>query len=266
MEEKEKEFGCIKVIRKENIAKVILNRPEKLNALSPELIGDFMKAWPDVANDKDVRAVIITGAGQSFSAGGDVVKDINPLREMSATEFHEYFSVAEIMYKGIIDLEKPVIAAINGYAVGAGFDLTLACDIRIAAQDAKMGEFFVRMGLTPELGIYILPRLVGIGWAKMICLAGEVIDADKAERIGIVEKVVPSDELISEAEKLAGKLARGPVAIGTIKRALNESLKMTLESSVDYISRLQYQLCHTEDHKEAVTAWLDKRKPTFKGR
>ena len=262
----EKEFGTVKVERKEGFAKVIMNRPDKLNALSPELIHDFIAAWSDVKDDDGVRALIITGAGESFSAGGDVVKDINPLRDMSASEFHKYFGVAEVLYKGIIDIEKPVIAAINGYAVGAGLDLALSCDIRIAAEDAKMAEFFVKMGLTPELGIYMLSRLVGAGWAKLICLPGDIIDAAQAEKIGLVEKVVPPSELMNEAEKMAKRLARGPVAIGTIKRAINESMRMTLESSIEYVSSLQYQLCHTEDHKEAVTSWLEKRKPVFKGK
>jgi len=266
MKTEEKDFGTVVSSKKEGFAVVALNRPEKLNALSPELIEDFLTAWRDVTDDDDVRAVVITGKGTSFSAGGDVMKDIDPLRKMGASEFHRYFSQAGVMYRGIIDLEKPVIAAINGFAVGAGLDLALAVDIRIAAEDAKMGEFFVRMGLTPEVGIYILPRLVGLGWAKLICLTGDVIDAVQAEKIGLVEKVVPSDQLIPYAEKLAKKLASGPVATGTIKRAINESLSMTLSSSLDYISRLQYQLCHTEDHEEAVTAWLEKRQAVFKGR
>lgn len=266
MKTEEKDFGSVVVSKKEGFAVVALNRPEKLNALSPELIKDFLSAWNDVADDDDIRAVVITGKGPSFSAGGDVVKDINPLRKMGASEFHRYFSQAEVMYRGIIDLEKPVIAAINGFAVGAGLDLALAADIRIAAEDAKMGEFFVKMGLTPELGIYILPRLVGLGWAKLICLTGDIIDAAQAEKIGLVEKVVPAEQLIPYAEEMARKLARGPVATGTIKKAINESLKMTLSSSLDYISRLQYQLSHTEDHEEAVTAWLEKRKAVFKGR
>ena len=262
----EKNFGLVNVIEQDKYAKIILNRPEKLNALSPELIHDFIKAWDYVVKEDAIRAVIITGAGQSFSAGGDAEKDINPLRSMGATEFRKYFSVAEVMYSGIINLEKPVIAAMNGYAVGAGLDLALACDIRIAADDAKMGELFVKMGLTPELGVYMLPRLVGLGWAKLICFTGNLIDAKKAEQIGLVEMVVSPDELLPEAEKLAKKLANGPVAIGSIKKAINESLKMTIESSIDYISRLQYELSNTEDHKEAITSWLEKRTPVFQGK
>lgn len=181
-----------------------------------------------------------------------VVKDINPLREMSTSEFNKYFWAADSLYKGIIDAGIPVIAAINGYAVGAGLDLALACDIRIAAEDAKMDEFFVRMGLTPELGIYLLPRIVGLGWAKLICLTGDIIDAPQAEKIGLVD--MPPEELLPTAEKLALKLANRAIAIQTIKKAINKSFSMTIDSSLNYIARLQYQLCHTQDHKEAVAA------------
>ena len=266
MEVREKEFGAVKVLRKKGFAIITLNRAEKSNALSPELIDDIIAARKDIESDDSVRALIITGAGKSFSAGGDIVKDINPLRDKSVNEFRGYLTQAEDMYRGIIDMEKPVIAAMNGYSIGAGLDLALSCDIRIAADDAKMGEFFVKMCLTPEMGIYLLPRLVGLGWAKMMCLTGDLIDAAQAEKIGLVEKVVPAGELMSSAEELAEKLANGPVATGFIKRALNESLRMTIGSSFDYISRLQYQVCRTEDHKEAVTAWIEKRKPSFKGK
>ena len=262
----EKELGTVKLIQKDNVATIMLNRPDKLNALDPELITDLVTAVGQVAGDESIRSVIVTGAGKSFSAGGDVEKDIAPLRKKGPSEFHKYMSQAVVLYKGIMEMEKPVIAAINGFAVGAGLDLALSCDIRIAADDAKMGEFFVKMGITPEVGIYLLPRLVGLGWAKLISFTGDIIDAPQAEKIGLVEKVAPSNELVSTAEKLASRLANGPVAIGAIKTALNESLRMSLESSLDYISRLQYQLFHTEDHKEAVTSWLEKRKPVFVGK
>jgi len=262
----EKDLGTVKLIQKDKVATIMLNRPDKLNALDPELINDLITAVGEVAGDESVRAAIVTGAGKSFSAGGDVLKDIAPLREKGPSEFHKYMSQAVVLYKGIMEMEKPVIAAINGFAVGAGLDLALSCDIRIAADNAKMGEFFVKMGITPEVGIYLLPRLVGLGWAKLISFTGDIIDATQAEKIGLVEKVAPSNELISSAEKLASRLANGPVAIGSIKTALNESLRMSLESSLDYIARLQYQLFHTEDHKEAVTSWLEKRKPVFVGK
>jgi enoyl-CoA hydratase/carnithine racemase len=210
--------------------------------------------------------VIITGAGRAFSAGGDIKKDIAPLRELSLPQFNTYFSQGTVFYKLIVDAEKPVIAAINGYALGAGLDLALSCDIRIAAEDAQLGELFVRMGLIPEAGIYFMPRLIGLGKAKLLSFTGDMIDAKEAERIGLVDKIVPSDKLISSAEELARKLADGPKAIGIIKKGLNVSLGMTFDTCMDYITRLQYQLVHTEDHKEAVSAWLEKRKPVFKGK
>jgi enoyl-CoA hydratase/carnithine racemase len=260
------ELATIAITKKDGVAVITLNRPEKLNALSPELLEDLIQALDEVAGDEAVRAVIITGAGRAFSAGGDVEKDIAPLREKSPSEFNRYMGQAVVMYKAVMDMEKPVIAAVNGHAIGAGLDLAMVCDIRIAAEDAQLGEFFVKMGLTPEIGIYLMSRLIGLGKAKLLSLTGDLIDAREAERIGLVDKVVPPDRLMSSAEELAGKLAGGTKAIGIIKRGINESLRMTVDSSLDYVCRLQYQLVHTEDHEEAVTAWLQKRTPVFKGR
>jgi len=261
-----RDYSTIKVTQKANFAVVELNRPEKFNALSPELAEDFTIAWSDVTGDDTVKSIIITGAGPSFCAGGDVEEDLNPLREMDPIEFHKYFREAGLFFKGVIDSEKPVIAAINGLAVGGGLDLALCCDIRIASEKAKMGEFFVKMGLSPDMGNYLLPRLVGPAWAKLLCFTGDIMNAAEAEKIGLVQKVVPPEELMPEAERLAKRLADGPAAIGFIKKAIHESQDMSLESYLDYITRMQYQLCHTKDHKEAVTAWLEKREPLFTGK
>lgn len=262
----EKHFPNAILTRKDRMGIITLNRPEKLNALSPELIEDLVKALAEVADDEAVRAVMITGAGRSFSAGGDVQKDILPLRDKSPSEFNTYLEKAMKMYKLIMGMEKPVIAAINGHVVGAGLDLVMTCDIRIAAEDAKLGEFFVRMGLILEIGIYFMPRLIGLGKAKLLSFTGDLIDAREAERIGLVDIVVPPDKLISSAEDLTKRLAHGPIAIGLIKKGFNETLRMDADSALDYVSRIQYQLVHTEDHKEAVASWLEKRPPVFKGR
>jgi len=266
MEVKEKKLATVIVTRKDGIAIVTLNRPEKLNAWSPELVEDLIEALEEVAVDDAVRAVIITGAGKSFCAGGDVEKDIATLSKMGPSQFTAYLTRGMLVYTTIIDMEKPVIAAINGYAVGAGLDLSIACDIRIAAEDAKLGEFFVRMGLIPEAAVYLLPRLIGLGKAKLLSFTGELVSAKEAEQMGLVDKVVPADKLMSSAEELAQRLAEGPAAIGIIKKAINGSLGMNINSSLDYITRLSYQSVHTEDHKEAFTAWLEKRKPVFKGK
>lgn len=262
----EKQYATVILTRKDRMGIVTMNRPEKLNALSPELIEDLIKALKEVAADETIRAVVVTGAGRSFSAGGDVQKDILPLRDKGPAEFNTYMGQAVVMYKLLIEMEKPIIAAINGYVVGAGLDLAMACDIRIAAEDAKLGEFFVRMCLTPEIGIYLMPRLIGLGKAKLLSYTGDLIDAKEAERIGLVDMIVPPDRLMPSAEELAKRLANGPIAIGLIKRGFNESLRMNLDSTLDYVSRIQYQLVHTEDHKEAVASWLEKRTPVFKGR
>ncbi|MDY6833597.1 MAG: enoyl-CoA hydratase/isomerase family protein [Chloroflexota bacterium] len=249
-----------------NVAKIILNRPDKLNALSPELIEDLIHAMSDVEADNNTRAIVVTGAGRAFSAGGDVQKDILPLSEKSPSEFMSYMTRAAVLYRMIFDINKPVIAAVNGHAVGAGLDLAMACDIRIASDQAQVGEFFVRMGLTPEVGLYLMPRLIGLGKAKLLCFTGDLIGAADAERMGLVDKVVTADELIPQTMELAGRLANGPVAISYIKKGINQSLALNFEGSLDAASQTQYQLVHTEDHKEAVSSFLEKRKPDFKGR
>ena len=266
MSPKAKAAPMILVTKKGGVATVTLNRPEKLNAMSPDLIFALAPVLHQMGEDDTVRCIILTGSGRAFSAGGDVVKDIRPLRDMNPLEFAKYVDHAVGIYTEIRDMQKPVIAAINGYAVGAGLELALACDIRIAADDAKLGEFFVRMGITPETGIYFLPKMIGLGKAKLLCFTGDVVNAEDAEKIGLVEMVVPAKKLISEAEALAERLAKGPAAIGIIKKAINESLKMTAETSLHYVMRMQYHLVHTEDHKEAVAAWLEKRAPKFKGK
>ncbi len=260
-----KEFGSCIVKREEKVATLLFNRPEKMNAFGPELFESMQEAFKDIAGDENVRAVIITGAGDHFSAGGDVEQDINPLRSKSVQGIKDYFDPLGDAYNFLYRMEKPTIAAINGFALGAGMELTLMCDFRIMADNAQLGEFFVKMGLIPEAGMCILPKLVGPGMAKMICYTGKLINAEEALRIRLVEEVVPKDELIPAAEKLARKLARGPASIKIMKRAINEfgdlPLEMTLNQSIAY----QFQATRTKDHEEAVTAFLEKRKPNFTG-
>jgi len=252
--------------KKEGLATITLNNPERLNAMSPQQILDLVEVFTEVSEDEAIRAVVITGTGRAFLAGGDVESDIKPLSTMSPSEFNAYMKRADFFYRILGDMEKPVIAAINGFAVGAGLDLAMSCDIRIASEDAKLGQFFVRMGLLPEAGAYMMPRLIGLGRAKLLSFTGDLIDGKEAERIGLVEKAVPADQLMPAALEMAGKFANGPKCIGIMKKQLNEAMGMTFETALDYAIRLQYQCVHTEDHKEAVNAFLEKRKPTFKGK
>ncbi len=264
----EKEFENVILSREEKVATVTLNRPKLLNVMSPELMQDLKEALGIVAKDKNVRAVIVNGAGAHFCAGGDVEKDVAEVSKMKPFAYKEYIQGFFTITREIVGMEKPVIAAIKGYAVGGGFDLAMACDIRIAAQGARMGNAYIRMGILPELGgIYFLTRLTGVGNAKLLLFTGDFITAEEAYRMGLVQKIVPDEELDRSAKELAEKLANGPTkTIAMTKLAVNKSLDMDLEGSTEYCQNLALGLFQTEDHKEAVAAFLEKRKPVFKGK
>lgn len=263
----EQDFGTVKIIRHEgNFATLLLNRPDVLNAMNPDLFKHLGEACKAINADHNIRAVVLTGAGRAFSAGGDVREDIDPLRNMNPTDFDAYLGEVMDTYRNLKNISVPVIAAINGHAVGAGFDALLCSDIRIASDEARFGEFFVRMGLVPEIGSLLLPRFVGTGWAKLLAFTGDLIDGKKAEQIGLVEMCVPHNELIETANALAKRLAAGPKSISAIKKAINESFEMSFEAACEHTMRLQYQMAHTSDHEEAVTAFLNKRKPNFQGK
>ena len=259
------DFGGCLVERDEGVATIILNQPEKMNALSPVLFNAFEKAFASIEGDESVRAVIFTGAGDNFSAGGDVEEDIDPLRTKSVQEFKSYLEPLSNLYYRIYRVEKPTIAAINGFALGAGMELTLMCDIRIASEEAKMGEFFVKMGLVPETGMCMLPRIVGPGRAKLLCYTGDIVSAEEALKIGLVEMTAPAKDLVSFSKKLAQRLARGPASIKIMKRAINEFGDMPLEATLNGATAYQFQATRTSDHEEAVKAYLEKRKPSFTG-
>jgi len=265
MTEETREYGSCIVTIKENYAIITFNRPDKFNAFSPDLFEGMQKGYAALKTEKTVRAIIFTGAGDHFSAGGDVALDIDPLKNMSLKEFKEYFDPLVELYMDMYNIDKVTIAAINGFALGAGFEMTLLCDLRIAAESAQLGEFFVKMGLVPEIGMCILPRIVGPGMARYMCYTGDLINAKEALRIGLVEKVVPTDQLLPEAEKLARRLARGPAAVGIIKKAMNQIGGQPLELSTDVGISYQFAASRTKDHAEAVKSFLEKRKPTFTG-
>ena len=263
----EETIGHVKLIRHEgHYATFLLNRPSHLNAMNPDLIEDIVKTCQAINNDGDIRAVLLTGAGRAFSAGGDIEEDVNPLRSMDTNGFNKYLNDAFAMYSQLLAVEVPVIAAVNGHAVGGGFDLALCADIRIASPGTKMGEFFVRMGLAPEVGSYLLPRIVGAGWAKLLAFTGDLVSGEQAVEIGLAEQCVPDDQLLDTAEALVKRLAAGPVSIKGIKKAIDTSFGMSFDAATDHSLRLQYQMSQTADHAEAVTAFMEKRKPTFNWR
>lgn len=263
----EKDMGTVKLLTHEgNFATILLNRPDVLNAMNPALIDDLAAACRAVSDNPSLRAMVLRGEGRAFSAGGDVNEDIIPLQSMDPVDYNKYMMGALIMYKTIYEMPIPTVAAVNGLAVGGGFDMILCCDFRIAADDARFGEFFVRMGLAPEVGSYLLPRLVGSGWAKRLSCTGDLIDCATAKAIGLVEEVVAPGKLVETAEAFAHRLANGPKAVAEIKKAINAAYDMSIDGAIDHTLRLQYQLTQTADHREAVDAFVNKRKPVFQGR
>lgn len=246
---------------------ITLNRPENLNALSPRMMNEFRKVLNDATESREIRAVIITGAGRAFCAGGDASSDIKVVGKLSLDGWRKYHRHVYQVVKLITQMKKPVVAAVNGVAVGGGCDLAMACDVRIASEDAKFGMFYTRMGILPGWGgTYFMPRQIGVGMAKLLILTGDLIDAREAERIGLVEKVVTRDEFEVAVADLAQKLANGPtVAIGQAKIAINKSHQMDLQQTLDYITEAMYPLLSTSDYKEACAAFFEKRQPVFKG-
>ena len=262
-----KELDNIILTTEDNIATIMFNRPKALNAISPDFMRDFEVLMDMVTKDETIRAVIITGAGKSFCAGGDVGEDVAMVSEMTPLQYKKYVSDFYEPIKQLMWLDKPVIAAIRGYAIGGGLDIALACDIRIVTPGARLGSAYRRMGIVPEMGgVYFLPRLIGIGNAKLLAYTGDFIFAEEAYRMGLVEKVVPEEELDKAAWELADTLAKGPTkTIAMTKRAINKSLDLDIDTSTEYCWDLNLLLLQTEDHHEAFTAFLEKRPPNFKG-
>jgi len=252
--------------REGGIATITMNRPEKLNALNGEMTDELAQASREIGQDSEVRAVIITGAGRAFCSGAD----------LSAPEFNVSSSAAslQLMKKatqvtiGIRDMPKPVIAAVNGFAIGGGCNLALACDIIIASEEAKFSEIYVLRGLHPDFGgIYFLPRAVGVARASELLLTGRIIDASEADRIGLVSRIVPADQLENVTRELAATLAKcSPLAISMTKASFHQALTMDLSTSLECEAKAQSLIFMTEDWNEAKAAFLEKREPIFKGR
>jgi enoyl-CoA hydratase/carnithine racemase len=252
---------------KGHVATITLNRPAAKNAFSPDMIALWRGFLEQARADDAVRVVIVTGKGDTFCSGGDI-------REMAEGKLVSW-DMKRYLWEGVHrivltmeDLDKPVIAAINGAAMGAGLDMALMCDLRICADTAKFAESYIMMGLVPgDGGAYFLPRVIGMPKALELLLTGDVIGPDEALRMGLVNKVVARDRLMEEAAALAEKIAaRPPLAVRMMKRAAYQGCTSTLRAHLDYISSQLSLLSETEDHREAARAFLEKRKPVFKGK
>src|SRR2546427_12061041 len=244
---------------------VTINRPKVLNALNSQTVDELRRAILDLKQDAAVRAVILTGAGEkSFVAGAD----INELAVQTPTGGREHALAGQHVFDVIENLGKPVIAAINGFALGGGCELAMACTLRIAADSARAGQPEINLGLIPGYaGTQRLPRLVGKGKAIEMILSGAPIGADEALRIGLVNRVVPAAELMTEARKLAAQLAAsGPIAMRYVIQAVNKGLEMPFAEACQYEATLFGLVASTDDMRDGTKAFLEKRKAEFKGR
>jgi enoyl-CoA hydratase len=247
------------------VAVVTVNRPAVLNALDAATLDELRRAALDLKHDEGVRAVILTGAGEkSFVAGAD----INELAVQTPTTGREHALRGQHVFDLIENLGKPVIAAINGYALGGGCELAMACTIRLAADTARLGQPEIGLGLIPGYaGSQRLSRLIGKGRAMEILLTGAQVSAAEAERIGLVNRVVPAADLMAEARRLAAALARNaPIAMRYIINAVNKGLEMPFAEACVFEATLFGLVASTEDMREGTKAFLEKRKPQFKGR
>lgn len=258
-------FETLLVERDGAVAVVTVNRPTVLNALNSQTITELQRAMHELQQDAEIRAIVLTGAGEkSFVAGAD----INELAVLSPAEGQQHARRGQAVFDAIEHLGKPVIAAINGFALGGGCELAMACTIRIAADTARLGQPEINLGIIPGYaGSQRLPRLVGKGIALEILLSGDMVSAARAHEIGLVNRVVPAAELMAEAKKLAAALAsKAPIAARYIIEAVNHGLEMPQADAQLLEASLFGLVASTGDMKEGTKAFLEKRAPTWRGR
>ena len=251
----------------DRIALITLNRPEKRNPLTPKLREELIEALKEAERDEQIDVIILTGAGKAFCAGGDIEKFAKRIQEEDQfkkrrTSIDRFGSWAVEIAK----VDKPIIAAINGVAAGAGISIALLCDLRIASERAKFILAFARMGLVPDVGLtYLLPRTIGIGKALELFYTAGKLDAQEAYGIGLVNKIVPHEKLMEEALAMASQIAKGPrIALRLIKRAVYRELVSSLQEQTELEGLMQNNCFSTEDHKEGVKAFLETRAPNFR--
>jgi len=268
------DFETIQLTKENHVATLMLNRPDKRNALNRQMMQELMEALSDISEDDDIRALILTGAGKAFCAGADVDimpggGDVKDLGEQSIETLRRsfVFKSAKKIILLLHQMEKPTIAMINGVCVGAGFDLALACDIRTASDNAKFMCGFVKIGLFPGFGAaWLYPRTMGVGKALELLFTGDVLEAKEAKEIGMVNKLSTAEELENVTMTLARKLADGPpIAIRLMKSQVYKGLGSDLATALDEAAFCESITLASKDHLEGITAFREKRLPSFKG-
>lgn len=255
--------------KKDGYAVITMNRPDKLNAFNDELTFKLQDALKEAEKDPDVRAVVLTGAGRGFCSGQDLqnrdFSDNTAARPSLGDSIRRRYNPIVLKLRR---MEKPIIAAVNGVAAGAGASLAFACDLRIVADNATFVQSFTKVGLVPDSGAtFVLPRLIGLTKAYELMISADKIDAAKAMDLGLVNKVVPLGQLMPEALEMAAKLAKGPTkAFGLTKRAVNKAIFPDLEELLEYEAHLQEIAGRSDDFQEGVKAFIEKRQPAYSGR
>jgi enoyl-CoA hydratase/carnithine racemase len=253
------------VEKRGNIALVTINRPEKLNALNTETISELKSCFKGLHEDREIMVVILTGSGKKAFAAGADIKEITDLNSMTGKVFA---SKGSSVFRYIEKMTKPVIAAINGFALGGGCELAMSCHIRIASTTAKFGQPEINLGLIPGYGgTQRLPRLIGKTNALYLLLSGEMISAERAYSLGLVNEVVESGKLASRALEIAAIICqKAPVATGHIIEAVDSGINSDIDSGLEIETEYFGKVCNTEDMNEGTSAFIEKRKPSFKGR
>ncbi|GBD10659.1 Short-chain-enoyl-CoA hydratase [bacterium HR23] len=264
-------YQFLKIEKQDGVAIVTMNRPDRLNAVHPPMHLELEDIWVDLDRDSEVRAIVLTGAGRAFCAGGDIGgmreriqgrdAGFDPVRGLSPTRGGRH------LIRNMLEVEAPIIAAVNGDAVGLGATIALFCDVIFASRNARIGDPHVRVGLVAgDGGAVIWPLLCGVARAKQYLMTGDLMSAEEAERIGLINKVVPEGQALEEALKFATRLAKGPTkAIKWTKYSVNKIVKEYMNLVLDTSLSLEGISFLTEDHKEAVSAFLEKRQPSFRG-
>ncbi len=269
------DFETIILKKDEHVGQVILNRPDRRNAINQKMMQELTQVIDDIAQDDEVRAVILTGEGRAFCAGADI--DLMPggaeeqgLGKLSVEELRRsfVFRSAQKIITGLQKMEKPTIAMVNGPCVGAGFDLALACDMRIGSEDARFMCGFVKIGLFPGFGAtWLYPRIMGMGKALELLFTGDTVNAEEALRIGILNKIVTREELRGTTMDIVRKIAAGPpIAVRLMKAQVYKGLDMDLESALGEAAICESITLASQDHREGISALRKKQEPVFMGK